>query len=329
LLEGKAFMIRFLSRKGFTLIELLVVIAIIAILIGLLLPAVQKVRDAAQRTHCQNNMKQIGLALHGYHDTNHSFPPGIYTLDTSSPQWYWSWMTGILPYVEQGNLYTQALVWANANGGPWFPANPALGTVVSTWACPADGRSLQANGSHLEGINGLIAFTEYLGVSSGSSADFTANADTGIFYVTSSGVGSTIRLTDITDGTSNTLLVGERPPSSDLLFGWWFAGAGWDGSGTGDVILGAREINYVVNLGTKDPSQIGTGLQCSTANVGLLPGSIMNPCDQAHFWSLHTGGANFLFADGSVHFLPYAANTILPQLATYAGGETIANNGMY
>jgi len=123
----------------------------------------------------------------------------------------------------------------------------------------------------------------------------------------------------VTDGLSNTLLAGERPPSLDLWYGWWFAGAGydqfptpdgmWGSSGTGDVVLGAREVRYAAYMG------------CPATKVGLQPGRLAEHCDQAHFWSLHPGGGNFLRADGSVRFLTYAADAVLPQLATRAGGE--------
>jgi prepilin-type N-terminal cleavage/methylation domain-containing protein len=310
-------MVRTHRRPGFTLIELLVVIAIIAILIGLLLPAVQKVREAATRTRCANNLHQIGLALHKYNDENGMLPPGVSDPSgTATP--YWSWMALILPNVEQDNLYRQATAFATPPsfttfnfwpwGGFWLspqtPANPALGQVVPTYFCPADVRVYTTiPGSQWGGV-GNVAFTSYVGVSSGTSADFSTADQSGILYYKSQ-----TRILDIKDGTSNTLLVGERPPSQDLFYGWWFAGAGWDGSGSGDVVLGARETAYAASLG------------CPSTSVGFQPGTLSNPCDQMHFWSMHSGGGNFLKADASVHYLAYSANSFLPALTTRAGGE--------
>jgi prepilin-type N-terminal cleavage/methylation domain-containing protein/prepilin-type processing-associated H-X9-DG protein len=344
-------------RTGFTLVELLVVIAIIAILMGLLIPAVQQVRDAADRTDCANNLHNIGLALAGFESVNRKFPAGTasdgvayiatsadYPYGAAFPHNYWSWMAQILPFVEKQGLYNQADAWSRGGGlaqmqwWPWggyfltppTPPNPVLGIEVRTWACPADVRTLQAfYADELgDGIPTYIAFTAYLGVTGANDPDFGAVVGPNPGLPPALNVGappcdgilyfrSEVRTIGIRDGLSNTLIVGERPPSKDLYYGWWFSGSGWDGGGTGDVVLGARSVKYAASL------QDERGNPCDIRNVGLKPGSLNNYCDQSHFWSLHTGGVNFLFADGHVQFFNYSANTILPLLATRAGGEFI------
>jgi prepilin-type N-terminal cleavage/methylation domain-containing protein/prepilin-type processing-associated H-X9-DG protein len=328
-------------RSGFTLIELLVVIAIIGVLISLLLPAVQKVREAANRTKCSNNLKQIGLVLHMYQDTNGAFPPGVVdpaeTPNGTPPHQgyhpWWSWMAVTMAYYEQDNLYKEADDWAHRPGfyyWPWGnpgnnpPPNPALATVVQLWICPSDPRvsfATDANGGGSWTLH--VAFTEYLGVAgySGDSTNGSHDDQTernGILYMKSK-----VRLMDVTDGLSNTLMVGERPPSNDLWYGWWFAGAGWEDythgqQGVGDVVLGAREIRYWSFLQGRFHSP-----DCqSVANlIGIGPGNLADDCDYSHFWSLHTGGANFLVADGSVRFIPNTAKDIFLDLCTRNGNE--------
>jgi prepilin-type N-terminal cleavage/methylation domain-containing protein/prepilin-type processing-associated H-X9-DG protein len=319
-------------RSGFTLIELLVVIAIIGILIALLLPAVQKVRDAANRTKCQNNLKQIGLMLHGYHDANGHFPCGVEnpseTPTGNDPNKgyhpWWSWMALSMQYYEQDNLFRVADDFAHAgpyNYRPWgnlngSQPNPALSQVVKLFVCPNDSREEFATVVYEPGLPPLkVAFTAYLGVC-GVDLNSSSQDQRGIFFLKSK-----VRIAEITDGTSNTLIVGERPPSTDLVWGWWFAGTGYNDAGTGDVVLGARENRYWEYIqhypDTKPTSCKGPEV------VGLAPGNVNEDCDQAHFWSLHNGGTNFLLADGSARFVSYSFDNILPELCTRNGGEAI------
>jgi prepilin-type processing-associated H-X9-DG protein len=289
-----------------------VVIAIIAVLIGLLLPAVQKVRDAAYRTYCTNNLKQLGLTLHQYHDVNRTFPPAIaYGLSGDPFPWV-SWMTRTLPYYEQQALYSsmEAAFRSQRYRWPWEnPPHTGLGTVLSVLRCPADDRQYQA--TYLVDYSNLrVAFTGYQGVSGRDLRTLD-----GVLYW-----NSQVSIQDITDGASNTLTAGERPPSWDLLFGWWYAGSGqWDpkfqrDTGSADVTLGVAELNLrSVGLPALNA--------CPTGPYSFGPGTIREPCDQFHFWSLHSGGSNFLFADGRVHFLTYGAAPLLTALATRAGGE--------
>ena len=318
------------KRSAFTLIELLVVIAIIGVLIALLLPAVQKVRDAANRASCSNNLRQAGIALHHYHDAYGSFPQGMEN-DNERPNnpppyqgWHpeWSWMATCMQFYEQDNLYKLADDWAHQPGNYWdvfggngIPPNPAVSVSVKLWTCPADSRTqLTARVTEPGGNDYVtVAFTEYLGVNGTGSGH-----NDGILFH-----WSKVRIADITDGTSNTLMVGERPPSADLSFGWWFAGDGVDERGTGDGTLGATETNYYnyVHGHNTNPAT------CQGAPVyGFAPGNINEDCDQVHFWSLHAGGGNFLLADGSVRFVTYGLDpNTFRALCTRDGGEALAN----
>jgi len=124
---------------------------------------------------------------------------------------------------------------------------------------------------------------------------------------------SIMRFSNVTDGTAFTLLVGERPPAADFLYGWWYAGVGMSGSGSPDSLLGVREF--------RSSGQFTS--PCANSISSFMPGRLDNICDVFHFWSLHPGGANFAMCDGSVHFLSYSADKILPALATRAGNEAV------
>lgn len=284
------------SRKGMTLIELIVVVAIIAILIGLTLPAVLVARATASRMQCSNNLRQIGLGLSNYHSALGQLPSGV-RLGSDEPLPSLTWLARILPFVEQDALWKETTAAFAITKQVTSTPHP-IATVVRLYGCPSDGRvgtAMVTRGKF------PVALTSYLGVSgkNGGSKD-------GILYN-----NSTIRFTDIIDGTSNTLMVGERPPSKDLWYGWWYAGIG-TGNGTADMVLGVREPSPVPDAYIPD---------CGGLPLHFGPGRLDNMCDAFHYWSQHPGGANFLYADGSVRFLPYSADSVMPALASRAGGE--------
>jgi prepilin-type N-terminal cleavage/methylation domain-containing protein/prepilin-type processing-associated H-X9-DG protein len=298
-------------RRAFTLIELLVVIAIIAILIGLLIPAVQKVRASAQRIQCTNNLKQMGLGLHNYHDANLCLPPGyVCTSPSGDPNFTsapgWGWETFILPYIEQGNLYAQLQGAIQSNtpiSSPTVAA--AIQTHIAMYICPAD--LTPAGAFTLQALPANPSYPLYYFQSSPSSVqaapssyvacvgrDEDSDADgvfgSGVFYC-----NSRTRLTDITDGTSQTRLTGERA----------FANAKgvWAGAIPGCAMV----------FGTTNPSIAANGLTYPQTYIYASPmlvqghAHLVNPNTDPDggtddFSSLHDGGANVLFADGSVHF---------------------------
>ncbi len=357
-------MVRWLRRRGFTLIELLVVIAIIAVLIGLLLPAVQKVRDAANRIKCANNLKQLALCLQSYHDTNNSFPPAMdnnpwnVSSEPWQKNWALSWLTRLMPYYEQDNLArdTEAQETNTSLSAPsprYYPWNnrfQAFGAKEPMWGCPADSRSLSVQST--DGFQ--IQYTAYLGVNgvnhiggqgkytptSGANSNTPAgNGDptnnnqpcgmTGVLIPVQNYKGTCppgIRIADIIDGTTNTFAIGERPPSKDMEFGWGFSGWGNNGDSDCDTVLGVSERNeggsYGCPLGNKDPRVTSPAAQVP---YQISAGSLQNQCDQFHFWSLHSGGANFAMCDGSVRYVAYGMDPIIQRaLATRAGGETVS-----
>jgi prepilin-type N-terminal cleavage/methylation domain-containing protein/prepilin-type processing-associated H-X9-DG protein len=298
-------------RAGFTLIELLVVVAIIAVLIGLLLPAVQRVREAANRMQCSHNLQQVGIALHHYHNVYQTFPhaydaralfhdPSQTPITPGSKQYILtkSWATLLLPFTEQDNL--------ERSGYDTYREQH-----IPLYVCPSDRRAtafyIGAKGY------GRQALTDYLAVTGTMTFVDWPDPNTrrppcdGVIYES-----SRTRLVDITDGASNTVLVGERPPSPDLYWGWWTWGAF-------DASLGVRNSYPVYGSSQTKPVIVCTRLFAENYRPADT-----NMCDTHHFWSTHPGGGNWLFADGSVRFLPYQSNTLLPALATRAGGEVVA-----
>lgn len=307
-------------RSAFTLIELLVVISVISILIGLLTPAVQKVREAANRISCMNNLKQIGLAMHMYHDTNQGFPPG-YLFQTSTgsgagrhhnrppPGAFalpnapgWGWASYLLPYLEQDAL--------NKMIDRTLPVeSPSCLAIreytLKMYTCPSDREtgvfSVLTSKNQVLGTAATNSYAACFGANGlvGTNPD----AGDGIFYR-----NSHTRIADITDGTSSTLAIGERAAS--------FAQAPWAGVMTGGTVRttpGAPVLRSVIEPA---PAMPLAGVFNHLLNDGLS-----EPYD---FFSAHPGVLPVVFADGSVHGLATSASlTTLLGLATRAGGEVV------
>jgi prepilin-type N-terminal cleavage/methylation domain-containing protein/prepilin-type processing-associated H-X9-DG protein len=296
-----------MRRYAFTLVELLVVIAIVGVLVALMLPAVQKVRAAAMRLQCGNNLKQLALAAHQYHDVQQSFPPGFFRAPGS---WLevkvYTLFVALLPYVDQDNLHRH---WDydryGNNLGP-YPTSTASQVIIIA-VCPADALPRPPVDRNDPGHNGrhwgMVSYGGNAGVR--STAEQTKD---GVFFE-----ASRVCLAEVTDGASNTLLLGERnhwDPNYDRLCpndpidtnGWWAY------AGTADVLLSAAvPLNYQVPASAQSCDEIKADRLCA-------------------FGSRHVGGANFALVDGSVRFI---ANTIslsaLQGLSTRAAGEWLGD----
>lgn len=336
------------NRKGFTLIELLVVISIIGILVSLMLPAVQKIRESANRLKCSNNLKQIGLAMHNYHETQNKFPLGMPGLDARA----WSWRVYILPQLEQDNIYNQmqadtARFWLppNMGGGGNGPGgstwdidtipqakingnlNVASGSprnLLSIYVCPSDNLPPRNSSGY--------AKSNYVG-NAGSSRIFDPNQNAwfsawpfGTWYGCGQVKGNTqngmllyandsyetwvVAMNDVSDGLSNTFLVGEAGFSQNVgsnvtnhgAFPVWVGGNDngmCNGFFTAGNALRLADDVFKLNLRTSDPSN-------------------------ASFGSRHAQGANFLLADGSVRFVRQTMNLqAYAAAATRNGGEVL------
>jgi len=281
--------------EAFTVLELLVVIAVSLVLMALVLPVIQKVREAGRRVLCLNNLRQVGIALHQYHDVQKALPPAL--RNRNDRYLFLSWQARILPWLEQAALWKHTEEAFGQDQRFWSaPHFPVRTAVISVYVCPSEGRSV----GNPEPGNHPAAFTHYLGVTGHRYYN-------GMLYP-----NSRTRLNDVRDGTSHTLLVGERPPSMDDRFGCWYAGIGQFNDGSLDSHLAVDQLNVTFYAPT-----------CPRGPYEYQQGSSNDHCAMFHFWSRHPGGAHFVFADGSVRFLSYSAKDVLPALATRSGGEYV------
>ncbi|MDB5310740.1 MAG: hypothetical protein JWO38_4942 [Gemmataceae bacterium] len=306
------------TRPGFTLIELLVVIAIIAILIGLLLPAVQKVREAAARAKCTNNLKQLGLAMHNFESSHGGFPMAPY-----NPAFSWltshpysqphGWTVEVLPYLEQQNVegkYNYNLAWTDAGNAA------IITTTVPNFVCPSSPGGTDPNARAIPNNRGPLDYIPFFAIHPSNTyvSPIPPSDQTGQGIL---GRGVNRRIADVTDGMSNTLLLAEDAgrnnpyvngkPYTGTTPSTWDMGGAWANCCLG----GSVDYFFGWNLAT---------------NTYFGPCAV-NCTNAAEVYSFHTGGANILLGDGSVRLLSASTDiNTLVKIFTRAGGEVIPPN---
>jgi prepilin-type N-terminal cleavage/methylation domain-containing protein/prepilin-type processing-associated H-X9-DG protein len=343
-------------HRGFTLIELLVVIAIIGVLIALLLPAVQSAREAARRSQCTNNLKQIGIALHNYHDKFLSFPPSAVTHDiqndpgngacgntTNSMQRMHGMFTLILPEMEQTTAYSAinfTYPAGSSTGGLYFGVHPgqvnktAMEVIVNTYLCPSDSMRTPQSGNAGDLLNGYSASSYAASEGTWDTIRWWWGCPE---YIQNTGAfsrGYHFKVADITDGTANTKFVGEfcrfiNDP--EPFFNFWNR-VGWFGSRAG--LATTRVQGFAISVPRPNAKlQAADPAPMTQPNYPFVDGWLYDPAalalareaGQFGFRSQHPGGINFLFGDGSVRFLKNSINLkTYMDVATRAQGEVVS-----
>jgi prepilin-type N-terminal cleavage/methylation domain-containing protein/prepilin-type processing-associated H-X9-DG protein len=303
-------------RPGFTLIELLVVIAIIAILIGLLLPAVQKVREAAARMKCGNNLKQIGLALHNHNDTHGVLPPGQYNnfYSNDAPWIRGCWVQPTLPFMEQDNLY-RAYDTARQTNGNWALIVPNKDTIVPSLVCPSDPNSPKTQTIDRNTVNGVSVVqglhTNYVTCSGSTMYTSTGLGQNGVFFVK-----SRLSVATIADGTSNTVFASEilvvpDTTANDLRGRYcnsWYGNNNFTTAQPPNTTV-ADAVGYQGVSTPRAPSTLNSGAPGLFARSG------------------HSNGVNALMGDGSVRFVTNSIDaTMWRAMGTREGGEVVSNS---
>lgn len=344
-------------RGGFTLIELLVVIAILAVLVGLLLPAVQKVREAAARMKCSNHLKQIGLALHTYHDVRQGLPPAMVCSETNIAHGEHTGFTLLLPYIEQDNthrLVTFQVPWYDAANYtmagvqvPIFycPSNRSGGSIdlkdISVhWACPLPPTAAGVDYAFCRGANAALHRDQ----------ERIPLSVRGPFNILPTASSPGVRLTDVQDGTSTTFALGDaaggtanllirdlNDPSQSAIDPITGRPAVIDQSWSGASVSEATRPNYGSVFGVTAQYGLAPDVRDEPMNRKLLTPTVWSNDNAGNnasgtdwisgFRSRHPGGCNFLFLDGSVRFVAQSVRPdVYRALSTYAGGEVVSGD---
>jgi prepilin-type N-terminal cleavage/methylation domain-containing protein/prepilin-type processing-associated H-X9-DG protein len=287
------------THGGFTIVELLVVIAILGILMALLLSAIQSARETARRNSCASNLHQIGVALHSFYVANRRFPPAAQLRDVQFDKSI-SWRVYILPEIEEAQLYNQIQPAKDGKARTWEPDRQA----VLSYQCPSS-EVLFNSQTNYYGVTGAMRYNQWMDLDNLTCGDICIN---GMFFPE-----SRTSINKIQDGTSHTLAVGERT----YMLSTWMTGAMWSGNKPKTICnSSSSNLRYPINASR---TQFGYHKGDNAAPPGARKTMLTN---DLNFDSFHPDGAQFCFADGSVHMLSETIDfTLLEDMATIAGNE--------